>query len=56
VLHIEQIPHVRHNWIRTLSRFGEFRFVKGTRTAFEIRKEAWGMTASFHNPVYISAL
>lgn len=27
MLHIEQIPRDRRNWIRTLSRFGEFRFL-----------------------------
>jgi hypothetical protein len=27
VLQIEQIPRDRRNWIRTLSRFGEFRFL-----------------------------
>ncbi|MEX3857525.1 MULTISPECIES: hypothetical protein [Paraburkholderia] len=56
MLHIEQIPRDWHNWIRTLQRFGEFRFVADIQTVFAIAGKYTDKTASFQNPVYISAL
>jgi hypothetical protein len=54
--YIERISRDRRNWIRTLSRFAEFRFVTDPKMAIGELPETCGLTASFQDPVYISGL